>query len=58
MPLAPVPAAARPREADVVLVLRAAVDEDTDSPRSVKELVWQSAVVNADRRPKRSVGGA
>ena len=58
MPLAPVPAAARPREADVVLVLRAAVDEDTDSPRSVKELVWQSAVVNADRRSKRSVGGA
>ena len=58
MPLAPVPAAARPREARVVLVLRAAVDEDTDSPRSVKELVWQSAVVNADRRPKRSVGGA
>ena len=58
MPLAPVPAAARPREARIVLVLRAAVDEDTDSPRSVEELVWQSAVVNADRRPKRSVEGA
>ena len=58
MPLAPVPAAARPREARVVLVLRAAVDEDTDPPRGVEDLVRQSAVVNSNRCPKRRVEGA